>query len=131
MSEPSDTGWRYGVLLFPLPPVLSLVAVGGLRALLSLTSPGPFSDADALASLAAFSLSIAGSWLSILVGLVVAVSVVMDARALATRGWWAPNQYAIAALGLLHLAGTQVLPLSLLSTPLLFCYLYRRRQQLP
>jgi hypothetical protein len=55
----------------------------------------------------------------------------MDARTLAERGSWSPNQYALGAVGLLHLAATQLLPLSLLSTPLLAAYVYRRRQRAP
>ena len=55
----------------------------------------------------------------------------MDARALDERGSWSPNRYAVGAVGLLHLVGTQFLPLSLLSTPLLGYYVYRRRQHVP
>jgi hypothetical protein len=127
MSEPADTDWRYGVYLFPLPPLLSLLAAGGMWAFVSLASSGSFSDADALAGIGAFLLTVAGSWLAILFAVVVAVSAVVDARTLAERGSWSPNQYALAAVGLCHLAATQLLPLSLLSTPLLAAYVYRRR----
>ncbi|WP_435119228.1 hypothetical protein [Halolamina sp. C58] len=131
MSEPSDTDWRYGVYLFPLPPLLSLVAAGGMWGFIALTSSGSFSDADALAGIGAFLLTVAGSWLAILFALVVAVAAFMDARALAERGSWSPNRYAVGALGIVHLAATQLLPLSLLSTPLLAAYVYRRRQRVP
>ena len=131
MSQPSDTDWRYGVYLFPLPLLLGLVAVGGMWAFVALTSSGSFSEADALAGIAAFLLTVAGSWLAILFGGLVAVSAFMDARALADRGWWSPNRYAVGAVGLLHLVATQVLPLSLLSTPLLGYYCYRRHQRVP
>jgi len=131
MSEPSDTDWRYGVYLFPLPPLLSLLAAGGMGGFVSLTSSGSFSDADALIALAAFLLTVVASWLAIIFALAVAVSSVMDARTLAERGSWSPNQYALGAVGLLHLAATQLLPLSLLSTALLAAYVYRRRQRVP
>jgi hypothetical protein len=129
VSPPSDTDWRYGVYLFPLPLLLSVAAAGGMWAFVSLTSSGSFSDADALAGIAAFLLTVAGSWLSILFGAVVAVAVVMDARALADRGWWSPNRYAVGVLGLFHLVATQFLPLGLLSTPLFVAYCYRRRER--
>ncbi len=131
MTEPSDTEWRYGVYLFVLPPFLSLAATVGISAFITFTSSGSFSDWDAFVAMGTFLLSIAGSWLAILFALVVAVSVFMDARTLAERGWWSPNRYAVGAVGLLHLAGTQLLPLSLLSTPLLGYYVFRRRQHTP
>jgi hypothetical protein len=61
----------------------------------------------------------------------VGVSLFMDAGALADRGWWSPNRYAVGALGLLHLVGTQFLPLSLLSTPALCYYAVVRRRRVP
>ena len=128
MSQPSDTDWRYGVYLFALPPLLSVVAAGGIGVFVSLTSSGSFSEADALVALVSFLLTVTTSWLAILFGAVVALSAFMDARALGERGWWSPNRYAVGAVGLLHLAGTQLLPLSLLSTPLLGYYCYRRRR---
>lgn len=129
MPGAHDSAWRYGVALFPVPPLLSLAALGSLRAFVSMTGSESLTESGVLVGLAAFVLSVLGLWLAVLVALVVAVSVFMDARALAGAEPRTPNPYVFGGVGLVHLAGTELLVLNLLSVPSFVYYLYRRRRR--
>ena len=75
-------------------------------------------------------LTVFSTWLAVLLAVVVAVSVYMDARVLASRENWAPNQYVFGGIGLVHLAGAELLVLNLLSVPSLLYYVHQRRQHI-
>lgn len=99
MPESPDPLWRYGVALFPVPPLLSLVALGGLWTFVSLSTAGTATEADVLVGLVAFLLTVLTSWLAVLVAAVVAASVFVDARALDGRETWSPTGTSTAASG--------------------------------
>lgn len=129
MSAPSDPSWRYGVALFPLPPLLSLVAIRGMWAFISQSTTESPTEADALLGIATFLVTALAHWLAVLLAAVVAVSAFLDARAFVGRDGWSPNEYAVGAVGLVHLAATQYQPLYLLSVSAFLYYVHRRRQR--
>lgn len=128
MAPTGNPPWRYGVALFPVPLLLSILAVGSLFAFVSLSQSGTTAESGVLVALATFALTVLSSWLATLVGIVVAASVFLDARAFADHEAWSPNRWLFGGIGLLHVAATELLVLNLVSVPALLYYLYRRRQ---
>ncbi|EJN59637.1 hypothetical protein [Halogranum rubrum] len=122
MSTPSNPSWRYGVYVFPLVPLLSATSYVGSRAMLSTMND------ELWRFLAGFVLSVLGQWLAVVFAVVVLAAVVLDARALATRGAWTPNTFVYGFAGLVHLFGAVLWMAYLLSVPALGYYVYRRRQ---
>lgn len=126
MAESPNPSWRYGVALFPFAPLLSLIALGSLRAFISISVAESLTETGVLVGLATFFLGVLSGWFAVLVA--VAVSVFLDARAFAPHPTWSPNHYVFGSVGLVHLAGTQLQVLYFLSVPSLLYYVYQRRQ---
>lgn len=122
MSESSDSTWWYGVVLFPLAPVFKLVARFGMRAFLSM----PATEPGVLVAVGAWFLTLVSSWLAILLGAVVLVSLYFDTRTLAD-GDWSPTRLAVIGAGTIHFVAGFFSPLYVVSVPSLLYYSYRRR----
>lgn len=128
MPASASPPWRYGVALFPVPPLVSLLALGGLWAFVSMSASEPVTEAGVLVGIATFGLTVLSNWLAVLVAAVVAVCTYLDARSLAGHGAWSPNRYAYGGVGLVHLAATDLLFLNLVSVPAFLYYVHQRRQ---
>ncbi|WP_254761444.1 hypothetical protein [Natrinema marinum] len=125
-SEPpaaADPSWRYGVYLFPVGPVSMLSSYAGLRLFVSASEGGSIG-----VGIAAFVVTVLAGWLSYLFAAIVAVALVMDARALRDHPAWNPNPWLVGVLGVVHLAGAVLAYPYLLSTPAIAYYVYRRRR---
>ncbi|AGB30949.1 hypothetical protein C488_02725 [Natrinema pellirubrum DSM 15624] len=122
---PADPVWRYGVYLFPIAPLLTLISTAALRFFVVAA------DREALgAGLVSFAVTVLAGWLSFLFAAVVAVALLMDALALRDRPGWNPNPWLVGALGLVHVAGAELAVAYLFSVPAIGYYVYRRRQRL-
>jgi hypothetical protein len=113
----------YGIVLFPLVVVTSLLSAFGTRTFLrTLTSEEPivgFATVSVVLSVVAF-------WAGLLVGVIVLVSLVADIRALRRNGSWRPSRLWGLA-GVTHLVGSVFSLAFVVSVPALSYYLYRRR----
>lgn len=119
----SDPAWRYGVYLFPIPPLLSLLADAGLVLFVrSVTAETP------LIGIAVFFATVVASWTSSLLAAVVAVALPADALALRAHPRWTPKPSLAAGLGLAYLVSAFVPVLYLLSVPGTGYYVYARRR---
>ncbi|WP_229504760.1 hypothetical protein [Natrinema versiforme] len=122
-AEPADPAWRFGVYLFPLAPLAMLGSYAGLWLFTRSV------DAESLGvGLAAFAVTVLAGWLSVIFAAIVAGSLLMDALALRDHPSWNPNPWIAGGLGLVHLAGAELVIPYLLSVPGIGYYLYRRRQ---
>lgn len=123
----SRSPWWYGIALFPLVLVTSLLSTFGTRTFLrTLTSEGPivgFAIVSAVLSFVAF-------WIGILVGVIVLVSLIADIRVLRRNGSWRPSRLWGLA-GVVHLVGSVFSAAFVVSVPALSYYLYRRRTLSP
>lgn len=124
MTEPSNPAWRYGVALFPLSPLLWLVAVGSVVVFASI----PESEIGVLVGIGAWVLAVLSSWVAIPLALLVAASLYLDARSIARFAGDAPNQYVVGGVGLVHVAGSILAFPYVVSVPAITYYLYRRRR---
>jgi hypothetical protein len=117
----------YGIALFPLVVVTSLLSAFGTRTFLrTLTSEEPivgFAIVSVVLSVVAF-------WGGILVGVIVLVSLIADIRALRRNGSWRPSRLWGLA-GVAHLVGVVFSAMLVVSVPALSYYLYRRRTRSP
>ncbi|WP_408957757.1 hypothetical protein [Natrinema sp. 74] len=120
---PSDPLWRYGVYLFPVGPLSMLGSYAGLWLFVSA------SEGDSVGvGIAAFLATVLANWLSYLFAAIVAVALIMDARALRDYPAWNPNPWLVGVLGVVHVAGAVIAYPYLLSVPTIAYYVYRRRQ---
>ena len=123
----SRSPWWYGIALFPLVVITSLLSAFGSRTFLrTLTSEEPivgFAIVSAVLSFVAF-------WVGILVGVIVLVSLIADIRALRRNGSWRPSRLWGLA-GVVHLVGSVFSAAFVVSVPALSYYLYRRRTLSP
>jgi hypothetical protein len=119
MSE----SWWYGVALFPLVAVTTLLSDFGSRTFIVVSSSG--GDPNVAAGIASFVLAVVSFWGGIFVALVVLACLLADIRALGDDERWSPS-IAWSLGGLAHLGAAVFSPLLLASLPLLTCYLYRR-----
>lgn len=120
----SDPAWRYGIYLFPVPPLLSLLADAGLALFVrSVTAETP------LIGIAVFFATVVASWTSSLLAAVVAVALPADALALRDHPRWTPKPSLAAGLGLAYLVSAFVPVLYLLSVPGTGYYVYVRRRR--
>ena len=78
--------WRYGVALFPLSVLFPLGALLASDPFVAVSLDSRLSEADVLAGVARFVLTVVASWLVPLVGLVVPIALALDARALRRAG---------------------------------------------
>ena len=119
--------WWYGILLFPLVAVMSLLAHFGSRTFIAVSSSG--GDPNVAAGVASFILTVAAFWGGIFVALVVLGCLLADIRALGDDAKWSPSA-AWSLAGLAHLGGAVFSPLLVVSVPTLTYYLYRRHNRL-
>lgn len=133
MSESSDPRWRYGVALFPLPPLLGLAAGAGLTAFASIDFTSIAGSEDGvLLGILAVALIVLGSWSAIVLSAAVAASLYLDARAIARRERDAPSPFLAGGVGVVHVvAGADLSFLYAVSVPAIAYYLYRRRRHVP
>jgi hypothetical protein len=122
VSESSDSAWWYGVVLFPLAPVFRFAAIFGVATFASTVT----TEHGALIAIAAWFLTLVSSWLAILLGAVVLVSLYFDTRTLAD-GDWSPTRLAVIGAGAIHFVAGFFSPLYVVSVPSLLYYGYRRR----
>ena len=121
----SRSSWWFGVVLFPVVPVLSLLSGAASRTFISAAA----SEADLNVGVASFVLGVISFWGALLVGVIVLVCLLGDVRALRRAPEWSPS-IAWPLVGIVHLAGV-VLPAAFaLSVPLLSYYLYGRRERI-
>ena len=120
----SRSPWWYGIALFPLVVITSLLSAFGSRTFLrTLTSEEPivgFAIVSAVLSFVAF-------WVGILVGVIVLVSLIADIRALRRNGSWRPSRLWGLA-GVVHLVGVVFSAAFVVSVPALSYYLSARRE---
>jgi len=122
-----SSSWWYGVALFPLVAVTTLLSDFGSRTFLLVSSSG--GDPNVVTGIASFALAVASFWGGIVVALVVFACLLADIRTLGDDEQWSPS-IAWSLGGLAHLGAAVFSPLLLASVPLLTCYLYRRRDRL-
>ena len=122
-----SSSWWYGVALFPLVAVTTLLSDFGSRTFIVVSSSG--GDPNVATGIASFVLAVASFWGGIFVAFVVFVCLLADIRALGDDEHWSPS-IAWSLGGLVHLGAAVFSPLLLASVPLLTCYLYRRRDRL-
>jgi hypothetical protein len=122
-----SSSWWYGVALFPVVAVTTLLARFGSRTFIAVTSSG--GDPNVAAGIASFALSVAAFWGGIVVALVVLGCLLADIRTLDSGGEWSPS-LAWTLAGLAHLGGAVFSPLLVVSVPTLTYYLYRRHDRL-
>lgn len=122
-----SSSWWYGVALFPLVAVTTLLSDFGSRTFILVSSSG--GDPNVATGIASFVLAVVSFWGGILVALVVFACLLADIRALGDDEHWSPS-IAWSLGGLVHLGAAVFSPLLLASVPLLTCYLYRRRDRL-
>jgi hypothetical protein len=118
--------WWYGVALFPLVAVTTLLSDLSSRTFIIASSSG--GDPNVVAGIASFVLAVASFWGGILVALVVFVCLLADIRALGDGENWSPS-IAWSLGGLAHLGAAVFSPLLTISIPALTCYIYRRRDR--
>jgi len=123
MSSP----WWYGILLFPVVVVTTLLSRVGSRTFIALTPSG--GDPNVAAAVASFILTVAAFWGGIVVALVVLGCLLADIRTLGSDGEWSPS-VAWSLAGLAHLGAAVFSPLLAVSVPTLTYYLYRRHDRL-
>ncbi len=123
MSESSSSAWWYGVVLFPLAPVFKLVARFGVTTFASTAT----TEHGVPVAIVAWLLALISSWLAILLGVVVLVSLYFDTRTLAD-GDWSPTRLAGIGAGVVHFVAGFLSPLYVVSVPSLLYYSYRRRR---
>ncbi|WP_254769140.1 hypothetical protein [Salinilacihabitans rarus] len=133
MPESSDPRWRYGVALFPLPPLLQLVASAGLTTFASVDFTSTTgSEGGVLVGIVAFALIVLGSWSAVVLSAAVAASLYLDARAIARHERDAPSRFLAGGVGVVYVAAGADLPfLYAVSVPAIAYYLYRRRRYVP
>ena len=119
--------WWYGILLFPLVAVTTLLAHFGSRRFIAVSSSG--GDPNVAAGVASFMLAVAAFWGGICVALVVLGCLLGDIWALSGAEEWSPSA-AWSLAGFAHLGGAVFSPLFLVSVPALTYYLYRRYDRL-
>ena len=122
-----SSSWWYGVALYPLVAVATLLSDFGSRTFIVVSSSG--GDPNVATGIASFVFAVASFWGGIFVALVVFVCLLADIRALGDDEHWSPS-IAWSLGGLVHLGAAVFSPLLLASVPLLTCYLYRRRDRL-
>lgn len=122
-----SSSWWYGVALFPLVAVTTLLSDFGSRTFIVVSSSG--GDPNVVAGIASFVLAVVSFWGSIFVALVVFGCLLADIRALGDDEQWSPS-IAWSLGGFTHLGAAVFSPLLFASLPLLTCYLYRRRDRL-
>ncbi|SFR33310.1 hypothetical protein [Halogeometricum limi] len=125
---PTPSRWWYGVALFPVVVLTTVVSRFGLRRFTAVAMANSTSNDDALVGLVAFVVSILADYLGVLVALLVVTFVALDVRALRDGNAWRPSRAWILA-GVAHLVGAVFSPALLLSVPSLTYYLYRRRER--
>jgi hypothetical protein len=122
----SRSPWWFGVVLFPVVPLLSLLSGIGSRAFIAVsTSAG---EPNVGVGIASFVLTVVSFWGGILVALVVLGCLLADIRVLKRDQAWSPH-VAWALAGVVHLAGAVFSALLILSVPALSYYLYRRHER--
>ncbi|WP_245853062.1 hypothetical protein [Natrinema ejinorense] len=119
----SNPSWRYGVYLFPIPPLLLVVTY----ATVSLFTVAAQAESPLLA-IGAFAATVLTGWVAYLIAAVVAVALAMDALALRDHPAWNPNPWLAAVLGVVHFGGAFLAVPYLASVPGISYYVYRRRQ---
>jgi len=119
--------WWYGVALFPVVVVTTLLARVGSRTFIAVSSTG--GDPNVAAGIASFVLAVASFWGGVLVAVVVLGCLLADIRALGGDSEWSPS-VAWGLAGLAHLGGAVFAPLLVVSVPALAYYLYRRHDRL-
>jgi hypothetical protein len=118
--------WWFGVVLFPVVPLLSLLSGIGSRTFIAVsTSAG---DPNVGVGIDSFLLTVVAFWGGILIALVVLLCLLADIRVLKRDQPWSPH-IAWALAGVVHLAGTVFSTLFILSVPALSYYLYRRHER--
>ncbi|SEK95593.1 hypothetical protein [Haloferax larsenii] len=118
-SSPSD--WWYGVAMFPLTLITSLLPVVGFIGVHRLVSPENPSVYMLLLGVFLFA-----QGASMLLGVIVAGALVLDIHELQkTDSSWHPH-WAWVAPGVVNIAGPLFSPAFVVSVPLLSYYLYRR-----
>lgn len=123
----SRSPWWFGVVLFPVVPVLSLLSGAASRTFIAASASE--ADLNVGVGVASFILGVISFWGGILVGVIVLVSLLGDIRVLRRAPEWSPS-IAWPLVGIVHLAGV-VLPAAFaLSVPLLSYYLYGRRERI-
>lgn len=110
--------------LFPVAPLLYLVT----DAAISLFTLAAANESDVVA-VATFVVTVHTGWSSYLFAIVVAVALVMDARALRDHPAWNPNPWLAAGVAIVLLAGAVLAAPYLLSVPVIAYYVYQRRQR--
>ncbi|SEW11331.1 hypothetical protein [Natrinema salifodinae] len=119
----ADPSWRYGVYLFPVPPLL--VAVSDVA--LALFVRAVELESAGLRIVTFVGILLVG-WLSYLFAAIVAVALTADVLALRDHPGWNSNPWLAAGLGVVHVAGTELAFPYLISVPAIGYYVYRRRQ---
>jgi hypothetical protein len=124
----SRSSWWFGVILFPVVPVLSLFSGAASRRFIAASA----SDADLNigVGVASFVLGVISFWAGILGGVIVLVCLLGDVRALRRGPEWSPST-TWPLVGIVHLAGVVLPAAFVLSIPLLSYYLHRRRERIP
>jgi len=122
----SGSQW-YGILLFPVVAVTTLLARFGSRTFIAVSSSG--GDPNVAAGIASFGLTVASFWGGVLVALVVLGCLLADIRSLGEQAGWSPS-LVWGFAGLAHLGGAVFSPLLGVSIPTLSYYLYRRHIRL-
>ena len=123
----SRSSWWFGVVLFPVVPVLSLLSGAASRTFISAAASE--ADVNVGVGVASFVLGVISFWGALLVGVIVLVCLLGDVRALRRAPEWSPS-IAWPLVGLVHLAGVIFPATFVLSVPLLSYYLYGRRERI-
>jgi len=122
-----SSSWWYGVALFPVVAVTTLLSDFGSRRFILVSSSG--GDPNVAAGIASFVLAVASFWGGLFVALVVFGCLIAHIRALGDDVHWSPS-IAWSLGGLAHVGAAVFSPLLVVSVPLLTCYLYRRHNRL-
>lgn len=122
-----STPRHYGLVLFPVVVVTTLVTRFSSRTFVAVSSSG--GDPNVAAGVVSFVLSVVSFWSGIVVALVVLGCLLVDIRTLGDDGEWSPS-VAWSLAGVVHLGGAVFSPLLLVSVPALSYYVYRRRVRL-
>lgn len=121
----SRSSWWYGILLFPVVILTSLLSDFASRAFFAAArSP----DSTIGMDVAWFALQTLSFWTGILVAAIVLVCLLADLRTLSEDQAWSPS-LAWGLSGVVHLGAAIVPELLLISVPALSYYLYRRRAE--
>ncbi|WP_299331835.1 hypothetical protein [Haloplanus sp.] len=119
-----SSSWWYGVALFPLVAVTTLLSDFGSRTFVLVSSSG--GDPNVATGIASFVLAVVSFWGGIFVALVVFGCLLADIRTLGDDEHWSPSLVWNLG-GLAHLGAAVSSPLLIISIPTLTYYLYRRR----